>query len=508
MTRFVPRSPALVLMLASCATTSAQLARDAASCESFATFDEQTRRQLDALLTEAPGDTLVREASRLNTARRTCARHVLEGLLALREARGVEAVQQELDALSATYRRDDLRALMTQTLGEDVANLEPLLLEARLRVNRSGAAAGAERLDDVELNKLKVDAPETTSPPPEVPESMCDERSPCAQLRCVVEHPPSSPEAAARACLDEATALEPQVRAKRAAEVLSLLPPAASPARTEARMMLDTLRLQLWPQVEAAIAAKQPGRAAQVASLFRALPAVSERVEQLRDAAQAHHLARARELAASPEAAWLHRRLAEELGGPEAPPLAGTGKWEAPRWRCKTPMPTPLPALPPGVGATLTMRCVEAPPEKKKSGDDSMRTFELESSLQGQRLDGTLHVTCADRSSSYTVRVEDPGVEGFPEEALRQELQRLAARTLPDCARIHEFAATRSCTELRKRTPGEIITRFVDHARFLGRWEPCFEEWLLATEGVTPPAPFALNAPHPAPLPASQGEGE
>lgn len=486
--RHVQRAPALALLLLSCATTSAQLEREAASCESFATFDEQTRRQLDALLSEAPGDMLVREASRLNTARRTCARHVLGGLLALREARGVEAAQRELDALSATYRRDDLRALMTQTLGEDLANLEPLLLEARVRVSRSGGAAGAARRDDAELNKLKVDAPETTTAPLEVPESMCDEHSPCAQLRCVVEHPPASPEAAARACLDEATALEPQARAKRAAEVLSLLPSTASPARTEARRMLETLRTQLWPQVEAAVAAKQPGRAAQLAGLFRTLPTVSARVEQLRDAAQAHHLARAKELAASPEATWLHRRLAEDFGGPEAPPLTGAGKWEAPRWRCKAPLPT-LPELPAGVGATLTLRCVEPGPERKKSGDDPMRTFELEGSLKGQRLDGNLHVTCADRSSSYTVRVEDPGVEGFPEEALRQELQRLVARTVPDCAHIHEFAATRSCTELRRRTPGEIMTRFVDHARFLGRWERCFEEWLLVTEGVMPPAP-------------------
>lgn len=67
--------------------------------------------------------------------------------------------------------------------------------------------------------------------------------------------------------------------------------------------MLETLRAQLWPQVEAALAQGHPGRAAQLASLFRALPAVSARVEQLRDAAQAHHLARAKELAGAPEAA-------------------------------------------------------------------------------------------------------------------------------------------------------------------------------------------------------------
>ena len=98
------------LLLVSCASTSAQLTRDAATCESFAAFDAETRRQLDALLNDAPGETLVREASRLNTARRTCARHVLNGLLALREAQGVEAVQQELNALSRTWRQEIGRA--------------------------------------------------------------------------------------------------------------------------------------------------------------------------------------------------------------------------------------------------------------------------------------------------------------------------------------------------------------------------------------------------------------
>jgi hypothetical protein len=481
----------LLALLAGCATTGAQLEREAPGCESFAAFDARVRAQLDALLAEVPGETLVREASRLNTSRRTCARHVLTGLIAVREAQGIEAVQQELDALSATYWPEDLRALMTESLGPDAAALEPLVVEARTRVKRRAATAGNERRDALEREKLKVEVPDGLgTAAPDMPESLCDEPKPCAQLRCVVEHPPASPEAAARACLDEGSSLEPQARARRAAEVLTLLPSTPGPARTEARMQLETLRAQLWPQVDAALAAKQPGRAAQLASLFRDLPPVRERAEQLRDAAQAHHLARAKELAAFPEAAWLHRRLAAEFGGPAAPALAGVGKWEAPRWRCQDAAPE-LPALPAGLGATLSVRC-EAPKETKR-GTDSMHTFDLESSLKGQRVDGNLLVTCADRSSSYALRVEDPGVEGFPREALLQEVQRLIARALTDCARIHTLAATRSCTELRKRSAGELIARFVDHARFTGHWEPCFEEWLLATEGVTPPVPPALE---------------
>lgn len=116
-----------------------------------------------------------------------------------------------------------------------------------------------------------------------------------------------------------------------------------------------------------------------------------------------------------------------------------------------------------------------------------MRTFELESSLRGQHLEASLRVTCAEQSSDYALAVDDPGVSGFPHEMLRETLQRAIATAAQRCVRLHELAATRSCTELRRRSPSELIARFVDHARFLRRWEPCFEEWLLVTEGVSPP---------------------
>ena len=480
-----------MLLLFGCATTSAQLTSEAPQCESFASYDEKIRQQLDVLLTGAPGDALVRESSRLNTARRTCARHVISGLLTLRETRGVEAAQQEIDALSATYRADDLRALMSAAIGSDLSSIEPLMAEARTRVKRRDATAGAERRDEREREKLKPEETKDFGAPPEVPETMCDEAKPCEQLKCLAETltPTLSRrerETSARGCLDEVTALEPPLRAKRASEVLALLPSTPSPARTEARMMLDTLRAQLWPQVDAAIAARQPGRAAQLASLFLSLPSASERAEQLRDQAQAHHLARAKDVTGN--ASWLHRKLAEELGGPEAPPLDGVGHWEKPRLsRCNEPLP-PMPELPAGLGATLTLRCM-APeaPAKKQSGE--MRTFEMESSLRGQKLDVSLYVTCADRGSTYSLTVEDPGVEGFPKSALEEQLTKTIERAVTDCARIHEFAAPRSCAELRKKSPSELINRFVEHARFNHRWEPCFEEWLLTTEGVSPPSP-------------------
>ncbi len=477
------RGPWLIVLAAlvgsGCVSTSAQLQRDAEQCDSFAEFDARVRDELDALLVQAPGETLVRESSRLNAARRSCARKVISGLLTVREERGIEAVQQELNALSATYRSDELRALMSAALGDEVVQLEPLLAEARVRVTRQGSSQSAQRRDELERAKLE-DSPVL---PSGEGLTMCDEHSPCAQLRCVLEQEPASPDAAARACLDEAATFEPAERARRAAEVLSLLPASPGPARTEARLMLETLRTQLWPQVEAAVAAKKPGHAAQVASLFRGLPAVSAQVEKLRDAAQAHHLARAK--GATPEGAWLHRKLAEELGGPEAPALGGVGRWESPRWRCKTPPPE-MPALAAGLSAMLTVRC-EAPATQKRKDDSAMRTFELESSLQGQRVEGSVRVTCADRSDEFRLMIQDPGVEGFPERALVEELERTVGTAAAGCVRTHEQAVGRSCEVISSLSADQIVARFVDHWRFLQRWAPCFETWLLAHEGVRPP---------------------
>ncbi len=479
------------LLVAGCASTTAQVQRDAEQCESFAEFDARVRSELDALLVQAPGETLVRESSRLNGARRTCARKVISGLLTLREERGVEAVQRELNALSATYRADDLRALMTAALGDDLVPLEPLLVEARTRVegakreaalptglpepSRGGTCGAGQR------KSLDSAQDERCEPSDEV--TLCDEHSPCAQLRCVLEHPPASPNAAARACLDEAATFEPAARAQRAAEVLLLLPSSPSPARTEARLMLETLRTQLWPQVEAAVAAKRWGHAAQLASLFHVLPTVSEQVAKLRDVAQAHHLARAKVV--PPESAWLHRKLAEAFGGPEAPELGGVGRWESPRWRCKT-APPQLPALAAGLSAMLTVRCADPASEKRKD-DSAMRTFELESSLRGERVEGSLRVTCADRSSEFPLMIQDPGVEGVPERALVEELERTVVTAAAGCSRIHEGAVARSCGAIHGLSADQIVARFVDHWRFLNRWAPCFEAWLLEHEGVSPP---------------------
>ena len=471
------------LLLAGCATTGGAL-REAQRCDSFAEFDARTREQLDALLADAPGEVLVKEASRLNLARRTCAKHTLTELRARREADGIEAVQRELDAMTATYRREDLRALMVDALGAEVAQLEPLLEEARQRTTREAGASHAGQRDDAELGKLQVDAPTSMGPEPELPATMCDEPTPCAQLRCVQEADPGEDgkhlQRPARACLDSLATLEPHARANAVSEVLLGLPTAPSPTRTEAMTTLETLRRQLWPEVEAAVSGKQPGHAAQLANVLRGLPSLHARVEALRDAAQAHHLARAKALEKFPDAAWLQRRLAQDFGGPEAPALGSEGTWANHRWRCEGELPE-LPPLPAGLSGSVMARCEKAPTPRADQPGESLRTFDLEKEMRGQRVLGTVNLACADRTNSFALSADD--VASVP-----HEVARMVDLAVGACTRIHGFAATRSCTELSSKGPGELITRFVGHARFTHRWEPCFVEWLLATEGTAPPA--------------------
>lgn len=477
----------LSLVLLGCLTPRAQLAHDAADCDSFADFDARAKDQLETLLAEAPGEALVRESSKLNALRKQCARHAIGHLLEHRETEGLESVQRELDALTAVYGPQETRALLVEVLGADVTELDAMLEESRTKVTRAKAAKGLDQRDDAERKKLEVKPPDSMGPAPEMPDTMCDEPTPCAQLKCVASHPEASSEAAARKCLDASASLEPQQRAMQVAEVLSLLPSAPGPSRTEARMMLETLQRQLWPEVEQAVAAKQRGRAAQLASPFAAVPSVKARVEELREAAKRHHLTRAKELEKWPGASWLHRSLAQQLGGPEAEPLPAKGTWKPTRWLCKGDVPA-LPELPAGLEGTLTLRCAtedKSPTTSTSSG--ALRTFEMEGAMRMQEVRGTLALNCGGKTTSFELKLREPGNDGFPEQSLKEDLQRLAERSQSWCQQMHRLAATGSCAELSSKTPAEMIERFVTHARFTHTWERCFVEWLEATEGVSVP---------------------
>jgi hypothetical protein len=472
---------AFIVTTSACATvrlTAAETQR----CDSFAEVDTAVRSELDRLLAEAPGDVLVKEASRLNLARRACARHRLSVMRELRERDGIEALQNELDALTRTYASAELQLLITEEFGAEADQLTPLLAEAKQRTARTAAASASESRDDAALKKLAVDGPARTGPEPEAPETLCDAPTPCEQLRCVAAEGANT-ERAARACLDSLDRAAPAKEARGVATILSLLPPGISGMRTEANLRLEALRQIEWPKVEAERTAGHRARAAELATPFAPIPALTKSIAELRDAAQAQHLARAKALQQWPDAAALHARIAERFGGPKFEPPHRTGKWESIRWRCPDEQPA-LPALPIGMSATLSVRCERQTQAAQEDGD-MMRSFELEKQLRAARVMGSLNVSCGDRSSLFTVNAEDGA-------SLPREIAHMLPNAITACVRIHALAATRSCTDLRKKSAGEMTARFVDHARFNQKWEPCFVEWLAAEEGATPPDPPPL----------------
>ncbi|MFO0598947.1 MAG: hypothetical protein U0228_26805 [Myxococcaceae bacterium] len=423
----------------------------------------------------------MRESSRLNAARRACARHRIAQWLELRETDGVEAVQQELDAMARTWRRDELEQLVTEALGPESAALRPLVMEAALKATREAGTKQTDRRDDAALKKLAVEAPKGPVVELKAPDTLCDAPTGCAQLRCVAaENGDVNPPA--RACIDEAAKLEPGPRAAVLSEVLHLLPPGVSGPRTEATLQLEALRQEAWVGIMKESAANHVGRAAQLATPFLAVPRAAEQIEGLRNQAQAHHLSRARALAKWPDAAWLHRKLSESFGGPVLDTLPPAGKWEPLRWRCPRD-PIELPPLPAGLTALFSARCESSRASQNANATQAggeLRTFDLERELLDKKVSGSLTVTCAGKESRFAVNAPE-------RETLVLELQHALESAVSACAELHRFAAVRSCADVNRLDAGTLTARFVDHARYTRKWEPCFVEWLAAVEGVGPP---------------------
>ncbi|MFT3713188.1 MAG: hypothetical protein QM817_36500 [Archangium sp.] len=470
---------AFLFTTSACATTQLTIA-ETKDCESFAEVDAKVRAELDRLLAEAPGEVLVKETSRLNLARRACAKHRLSLLREVRERDGIEVVQNELDALSRTYKPEDLQLLITEQLGPEGDQLTPLLAEAKQRTTRESATKRNDSRDDAALKNLAVDGPSRMGPEPTAPDTLCDAPTPCAQLECIAAEAGNT-DRAARACLDSLDRSDAAKEARAISRILSLLPPGISGTRTEANLRLEALRQLEWPKVQAERTANHRARAAELATPFSSIPSLTNDISAFRDAAQAHHLARAKATQQWPDAQWLHARIAETFGGPSFDPPKREGKWESVRWRCTDEQPQ-LPSLPVGLSATLTVRCERAPAKPAQEDGDLMRTFELEKQMRAARVMGSLNVLCADRSSLFTINADDGA-------SVPAEIARTLENAIAACVKIHQLAATRSCTELRKRPPAEVTARFVDHARFNQKWEPCFVEWLAAEEGASPPAP-------------------
>ena len=478
------------VLLTACATTRGALTENADECESFAEFNARFRSANDAL-TSLPGDELVKRTSAMNAARRSCARHTVATLLDRRESQGAGAVQTELNALTEVYGADAVRTM----LGDDAVELSAQVEEARQRAVRNAALESSGKRDDDERAAMRESVEKhlpsplaSRDPLPEgegvsFPTTMCAEADACLQVDCVVRDASPGDEKvkrelvhAAQRCLDALK--EPAALEKLRAQLEPWEPNGAS---TEVRAKLESAWRAVQPDVEKALASNKPGLAAQLSAAFTSLPSAHSLSTRARDAAKTRALTRAEETKRVPEAAWLHLTLAKSFGAEEAPTLAGAGRWDTLRWRCDVPKPE-LPALPAGLDVKLNLKCEVPPPAPK---DDPMRTFELRS----MKVTGNVTFTCAGKTTDQPLRVEDPGNEKFPEEMLVRELTARIDAAKADCAKAHRFVQIADCAELSRFGAGDIIKRFVGHARFTHAWEPCFAEWFLATEGAQLPPP-------------------
>jgi hypothetical protein len=465
------------------------------ACERFSTFDAEARALLEEFLTGAPGELLVTGGTRINAARKACARHTLEGLLALREREGLDAVQAELDALARAWPADRLDALLVETPGLDVTTLGPLLAEARERARHDAEASARQRRDERERAAL---APW----PVPIESADCAALKGCAAAHCLAEMARAGTEAEAltsvmraeaRRCLDDNRGRSPEERARHLGALLvDTRAFAGLPEETETVLTLETLRRALWPEVEAATAAGLPGRAWALATPFAALDSARSAVEAVRQRAVGAHLEAARACGPRALCARLHRRLAASMGGPEEPPLAPQpGRWERGRWACRRAL-LALPAAPPATTLRLDATCRR--PAPGQGPPDALRTFELEKELVGHALEGEVRATCAGKVVSAPLRVLGfvDAAEDRPAEddgsAARQELERLLSRLASDCRRFHDEAARDACEALASSASADVEQRFAEAAVATGRWAPCFVDWFTRRYGVAPPA--------------------
>jgi hypothetical protein len=455
-------------LVLSCATVQGpvwqQLDAEAPRCDAFASFDHRVRVEGDALVAQAPAEQLVLGSSALSRARRACAKHVLSGLMELREQQGVAAMQRELDALAQAFSPAELDALITSTLGPDAATLRPLLAEAAQHAKRS----------------------------PGFPQESltCRSDDDCEATACLAEaqHAMAEVEQRARRCL---AALRPEAEVRGLARLMEALRPyPSSGVMTEVRLRLETLRRRQWPQVEAALSAGHPAAAARLALPFAAVPEAQVEVGRVRDAAVALHLAHAREAGARAFAVRLHRRVAASLGGPDEPPLTPEpGHWASPKWGCSW----NVPALPPAVPAAELRLMGACTPTAVASGGaalpPSMQTFDLERSMRREQVSATLVVTCAGRSvtSSFVLRDVLADSALGHDELVRAQLDRLVAQAGKTCRGYAKEEAARLCSELTELSAVELEQRFASAYMVTGEWEPCFAGWFERTWGVPPP---------------------
>lgn len=487
------------VLVTSCATLTpaqrrAQIETEAESCSSFAEFDARVQAESDELVANAPSDELMAGASALSRARRTCAHFSIAHLIELREKRGTQAVEDELDALARAFSPDELNLVLRETLGSGAAELRPQVVEALARraLKRDGerkTPASTPQAAEPEL-PLRTDVVDSTP--------MCVEATtPCETATCFINQPAEAGaiSSAARKCLDSLRPQPPLDRARAMAMLVTgLRTQGTSGVLTETLLSLETLRRQLWPEVEAASRAQKPALAAQLAEPFAVLDSTRAEVERLRQQAISFHLGLSRQASPHALAARLHRLVAAQLKGPEEPALAGEpGRWTTPRWACTWPhpeLPTPFNDVELRLGATCRTRAAKKPDTQQPRQD--LATFDLEHALERETISGAVTANCAGRQFVFDFSLNELVIDSSDTgraEALLTELHRVTNLAERECRASWAATARKSCERLLTDRDADLEQRFAEAFVATGRWEGCFVEHFTRRYGVPPPVP-------------------
>lgn len=494
-------------LITGCATFGTQgerlsaLEADALSCDDFGEFDAR-----------AKAAALIDVNNRVNEALKTCARTLVQALLSIRETRGAEAVQQQLDVLALAFSERTFIELTEEVAVDPNVRAMVALAAATAATSRAHHAQAAP--EGAALESWSVDAPR--APPgwaTEAPTSIenvrqCESLGSDGALNCLTELATGLVDSTERASLEAAILrtvtrhlqrldlLPPVQQARPLAKLLARLAPLGVEA-PEAWQRFERSHAAAWPEV---VALEQRGRVEQAAvraEPFEVLPTARAQVQRLRRVAFARQFERVAQAGTRRWAAALHRHWAARF---EAGVAAGwpdsTGQWDTSRFVCPHPV-GPLPSAA-GLQLRLTAKCTRAQrvSDGVQPANPALQTFEAERSLEWENINGTLFASCAGQVFSYRVSSHDLaletqtsalGIEGAARSALSIELEKLVKRAAARCRAARAQLVDQACVALSGE-PLDVEERFVEHAVALQQWPPCFKRWVEAVVGLELPS--------------------
>jgi hypothetical protein len=467
-----------------------QLEAQSNTCEAFAAFETEVSTERRRVVSESPADTLLEADRALSRALDRCARRSVDQLFDLERREGRRAVRNELQALTRVLGKERAWALLQ---------------------GRWGAAA-AELLDEVELaagdearSKVRF---EPTAEKERNESEECLHASLEEAAQCLAAW--SRKHGATSTALDAAVVTLSQ-RAIRETEPLTDVSRASALATLVELLQLDTQRVSMQPLLEA-LKAIEPRllpqarelirvgsveAAALVAKPFLSHPTSRAVAQSLCQPASMKHLRLAEENPGL--AAQFHRALASFFaGGPLHPLRLPSPVWDTRGWRCQLPIP-PLPALPMATQGLLVSRCRPlAASAASGPSDSSLRTFDLESSLQRLEVIADATVVCGEhrvtwRMTASEVLLEDLDTRGDGERpsALDAPLQAGVQRASNRCQAATETMVTTVCQQLESQTTPRLEASALEASLRLGQWPRCISTWFHRQYGVDlPPLPW------------------